>query len=93
MKTLTLPLKRCYFEAIRDGKKPFEFRLRTKYWQKRLVGVHYDFVEFTDGYPPKSDTSRRIIAPYRGYHETTVTHSEWGDMPQEVFAILTPCHP
>lgn len=30
--TLILPLKRQWFEQIRDGKKPFEFRLRNAYW-------------------------------------------------------------
>jgi len=81
MSTLILPLKRHWF------------RLRNAYWTKRLVGRHYDTVVFTLGYPPKSDTARRIEAPYRGYELTTVTSPEWGNVPQEVFAIFTPCHP
>lgn len=35
-RTLHLPLKREYFEAIRDGSKPEEFRLCTEHWRKRL---------------------------------------------------------
>ncbi len=93
MSTLILPLKRHWFEQIRDGKKPFEFRLRNAYWTKRLVGRHYDRVVFTLGYPAKSDTARRIEAPYRGYFLTTVTSPEWDNQSREVFAIYTPCHP
>lgn len=93
MKKLILPLKRKYFDQIQAGEKPFEFRLRNEYWTKRLVGVHYDSVVFTLGYPSKDDTSRRIEAPYKGYQLQTITHPEWDNEPQEVFAILTPCHP
>ena len=38
MTTLYLPLKREYFEAIRDGTKTEEFRLCTPHWAKRLEG-------------------------------------------------------
>ena len=38
MKTLHLPLKRCYFEQIRDGSKPEEYRLCTPFWHRRLEG-------------------------------------------------------
>lgn len=92
-RVLVLPLRRKWFEQIRDGKKPFEFRLKNEYWTKRLVGKSYDKVVFTLGYPPKGDTARRIEAPYRGYQETTVTSPEWNNEPREVFAIYTPCHP
>ena len=92
-KTLILPLRHKWFEQIRDGVKPFEFRLRNDYWTKKLVGKHYDTVVFTLGYPPKADASRRSEAPYRGYVETTVTSPEWDNQPREVFAIYTPCHP
>lgn len=93
MSTLILPLERQWFEQIRDGKKPFEFRLRNDYWTKRLVGRHYDTVVFTLGYPKKTDTDRRIVAPYRGYVLTTVVSPKWNNEPREVFAIYTPCHP
>jgi hypothetical protein len=96
MTTLILPLKRKWFDQIRAGTKPLEFRLKTDYWTKRLVGKSYDRVAFTLGYPKRNernDMERRIEAPYRGYVETTVVSEEWGNVPQEVFAILTPCHP
>lgn len=91
-RTLYLPLKRKWFDLIKSGKKPFEFRLRNDYWTKRLVGKHYDRVVFTMGYPPKDDTSRRIEMDYRGYIETTIKSPEWGNEPKDVFAIYTPCH-
>lgn len=36
MKTLTLPLKRKWFETIRDGVKLEEYREMSDYWKKRL---------------------------------------------------------
>lgn len=35
-KTLTLPLKAEYFNAIKSGEKVEEYRLCTPYWQRRL---------------------------------------------------------
>lgn len=87
MKTLTLPLKREYFEAIRDGSKSLEYRLYTKYWRTRLVKREYDQVVFTLGYPKKTDQSRRISRPWRGYTLEMITHKEFGEKPVLVFAI------
>lgn len=87
MSDLVLPVKRCYFEQMRDGVKPFEFRLRTSYWQKRLVGRSYDRVVVTLGYPSKDDCARRLVRPWLGYEEQTITHEHFGSEPVEVFAI------
>lgn len=84
---LYLPLKREYFEQIRDGQKSFEYRLCTRYWKTRLVGRHYSDVVLTMGYPPASDASRRLVRPYRGYHIETIAHPHFGPNPVEVFAI------
>lgn len=92
MKTLCLPLKRKWFEQIRDGVKPHEFRLRNDYWKKRLEGIHYDRVVFMLGYPAREDSSRRIEGPYLGYEIWHVASEEWDNDLREVFAILTPCH-
>ena len=89
MKTLVLPLKKKWFLAIREGRKPFEFRLRNQYWRSRLEGRHYDRVVFTLGYPRRDDHSRRIEVPYRGYEIQTVVSEEWANEPKEVFAIPT----
>ncbi|WP_346798093.1 hypothetical protein R5M92_04235 [Halomonas sp. Bachu 37] len=53
MATLTLPLKAEYFDAIKAGNKPEEFRLTTPYWRKRLEGRVYDRIELTKGYPKR----------------------------------------
>lgn len=87
MADLILPLKRAYFEQIRDGAKPEEFRLCTPYWRKRLEGRTFDRIVLTLGYPAANDTARRLVRPWRGYRETTITHSHFGDEPVRVFAI------
>lgn len=87
MADLVLPLKREYFEAIRDGAKPEEFRLANEYWRKRLVGRAYDSIVLTLGYPARGDAERRIVRPWRGYIEKTITHPHFGTEPVQVFAI------
>ncbi len=90
MTDLTLPLKGIYFDAIASGEKCEEYRLATPYWIKRLVGRHYKRVILTRGYPKRDDHSRRIIKPWRGYIERTITHPHFGPDPVKVFAILVP---
>lgn len=84
---LVLPLKRKWFEQIRQGIKPFEYRLKNDYWKKRLEGKHYNNVIFTLGYPHRDDETKRLKKPYLGYEIQTITHEEWGNEPQEVYAI------
>ena len=87
VKTLTLPLKREYFEQIRDGHKLEEYRLCTPHWRKRLEGQQYDRIVLTLGYPEKSDAARRIERPWRGFTNKTITHPHFGAEPVQVFAI------
>lgn len=87
MKTLTLPLKREYFEQIRDGHKLEEYRLCTPHWRKRLEGKQYDRIVLTLGYPAKADAARRIERPWRGFTIKTITHPHFGPDPVEVYAI------
>lgn len=84
---LVLSVKRIYFEQIRDGVKPDEYRLCTPYWKKRLEGREYDRVVITLGYPSKNDNERRLIRPWRGVVTRTITHQHFGDSPVQVFAI------
>lgn len=84
---LILPLKREYFEAIRDGSKPEEFRLVNAYWSRRLVARRYDRIILTLGYPAADDAERRLVRPWRGYAVKTITHPHFGPGPVEVFAI------
>lgn len=86
-KRLTLAVKSEYFDAIRDGTKLHEFRLVNDYWEKRLVGRHYDEIEITKGYPAKDDLLRRMLFPYKGYRIRTLTHKHFGDTKVRVFAL------
>lgn len=87
MSTLVLPLKREYFEQIRAGTKPEEYRLDNPYWRKRLEGRHYDSIELRLGYPKAADAARRIRLPWRGYTMKTIQHPHFGLEPVRVFAI------
>ena len=93
MSTLHLPMKGEYFDQIKAGTKPDEFRLANDYWRKRLVGRTYDLIELTRGYPKRGDAERRLVLPYRGYRLTTITHPHFGDQPVEVFAINVQAQP
>lgn len=87
MSDLVLPLKREYFEAIRDGSKTEEYRLVTPYWVRRLAGHAYDRIVLTLGYPARGDHARRIVRPWRGYTIKTITHPHFGPEPVQVYAI------
>lgn len=87
MRTLHLPLKREYFEAIRDGQKEEEFRLCTPFWRKRLEGQKFDQIVLMLGYPARGDLARHLVLPWRGYTIKTLTHPHFGPDPVEVFAI------
>lgn len=84
---LVLPLKSEYFDAIRDGSKLEEFRLRTDYWRKRLEGRTFDAIELTKGYPKAGDNERRMVRKWIGYRTTTITHPHFGSEPVHVYAI------
>ncbi len=88
MSALILPVKRIYFEQMRDGTKKFEYRLMTEYWHKRLINREYSTVVITMGYPKHDDSERRLVYPYRGYEIQEITHEHFGADPVEVFAIL-----
>jgi hypothetical protein len=85
--TLILPLNAEYFDAIRAGSKPEEYRLVTPYWRKRLEGRTYARVVLTKGYPKAGDMTRREVRQWRGYAIKTITHKHFGPKPVEVFAI------
>lgn len=87
MSDLVLALKAEYFDAIRDGEKLEEFRLRTPYWRRRLEGRAFQRVVLTKGYPASTDTTRRLVREWRGYRLTSITHPHFGRAPVEVFAI------
>lgn len=87
MTALVLPLKAEYFNAIKAGTKPEEFRLRNAYWRRRLEGREFDGIVLTLGYPKRGDTERRLVLPWRGLRVTTIQHPLFGAEPVEVYAI------
>ncbi len=87
MKTLTLPLKSEYFDAIVSGDKVEEYRLVTPYWTKRLVNREYDQITLTKGYPKRDDMSRRHTVPWRGFRVKRINHPHFGSDDVEVFCI------
>lgn len=102
MTDLILPLKREYFEAIRDGSKTEEYRLCNAYWGKRLHGMTpdgktlfvrtFDRIVLMHGYPARDNHARRLVLPWRGYTVKTITHPHFGPDPVEVYAIKVARH-
>lgn len=94
MKVLILNLNSEYFDEIKKGVKPFEYREYKHYWIKRLA-KHYDLVSFRLGYPKTNsekeviDKSKVIDRPYQGYELQTIVHKQFGNKPVKVFAIRT----
>jgi ASC-1-like (ASCH) protein len=86
MADLHLNLKGEYFDQIKAGTKLFEFRSFDK-WSKRLEGKTFDRIFIKRGYPKRTDASKIIERPWRGYEQQTITHSHFGSEPVEVFAI------
>lgn len=87
MKTLTIPLKKKYFDAIKSGEKKFEYRLMIPFWRRRLENRHYTKIVLTCGYPKRNDKTRRITRLWRGYKRVIIQHDEFGPNEVEVFAI------
>jgi hypothetical protein len=87
LRILTLHVKAEYFHAIRDRRKPWEYRLDTAHWQRRLLGRTFDAVEVALGYPARGDASRRVRRVWQGLAHQTLTHPHFGDAPVAVLAI------
>lgn len=87
MSTLTLPLRGEYFDAIKAGDKTEEYRLCTEFWEKRIEEKRIDQIVLTRGYPKRTDQSRRMVLPWRGYEIKEITHPHFGPNPVRVYAI------
>jgi len=84
---LLLRLKSKWWDEIASGRKTVELRLRTEYWQKRLVDKKYDEIQIWKGYPPGTETEKLLRRKFSGVVETSITHEEFGPDPVEVFEI------
>lgn len=58
MKTLTLTLKRQFFNQIAAGTKKLEYRDIKPYWTQRLEGKVFDEIVFRNGYSKNAPTMR-----------------------------------
>ena len=87
MKTLTLNLKREYFEQIKSGIKTEEYRLCTPYWQKRLKGKTFDKIIIKLGYPKNSEIEKILEFKYLGYEIKTIKHKLFGNNLVKVYAL------
>jgi hypothetical protein len=84
---LHLPVKGEYFDKIKDGSKPEEFRLCTPYWRRRIDGKVFAGIWLTRGYPSIKERDRWLTRPWRGYEVKVITHPHFGPKPVEVYAI------
>lgn len=87
MRILRLPVKKKYFEQIRDGTKKEEYRECKSFWEKRLLNKEFDQVHITLGYPKKGDLSRVLKFPWAGFQVKEISHPEFGSGKIKVFAI------
>lgn len=98
MKTLTLSLKRKWFDMIKAGVKKEEYRAITPYWIKRLLEnpedkerakfKSFDRLVFTLGYPKADDRERRL--EFTGVNITICTgNKEWGAAPATPYFVIT----
>lgn len=87
MADLHLNLKGEYFDQIKAGSKLYEFRAY-KTWANRLEDKTFDRIFIKRGYPKRTDISKVIERPWRGYELQTIKHPHFGSEPVVVFAIL-----
>ena len=97
MNTLTLSLKRQWFEKIKSGEKKEEYRENSEYWQRRLYRSmdannaefkHFDRLVFTLGYPKAGDKERRLVFKNPRIRIGT-GRQEWGAEPGKQYFVIT----
>lgn len=87
--TLTLSLKRKWFDMIASGEKKEEYREIKSFWLLRLTPFNrYDAVTFTLGYPPADDMSRRMTFRIKDIH-IGYGKTEWGAAPDTQYFVIT----
>lgn len=85
MKTLTLPLKKQWFDLIKAGIKKEEYRETSAYWTSRLLK---DCLVLTLGYPKADDTERRLEFKNPKIRIGT-GRPEWGAEPGKLYFVIT----
>ena len=102
MKTITLSLKKQWFDMVKAGDKKEEYREIKPYWKTRLRNIvfktdfsrvyegfrRYDRIVFTLGYPKADDTDRRLV--YKNPKIRIGTgRAEWGAEYGKNYFIIT----
>lgn len=100
MRTLTLSLKKQWFDMIKSGEKKEEYREVNRYWIARLVAAmvpftgtvlsftDFDRIVFTLGYPKAGDTERRLT--FKNPRISIGTgRPEWGAVPGKNYFVIT----
>lgn len=89
MTALYLPIKGVYFDQIKTGAKPEEYRLVTQYWMERIIGRRFDRIVLTSGYPKGGgvEGETRLTRKWNGWKIKSITHPHFGPDPVRVFAI------
>jgi hypothetical protein len=85
--TITLHVRKEYFNQILSGEKTFEFRKVSDYWTNRLSTGLLKHIVIMCGYPRNEELDKMIFLPWRGYKLTQITHKEFGNDPIIVYAI------
>ena len=102
MKTLTLPLKKKWFDMIKSVEKKEEYREIKPYYEKRFLeplssrlfrkgetGVKsFDTLVFTLGYPKADDAERRLEFKNPKIRIGT-GRPEWGAEPGKQYFVIT----
>lgn len=87
-RTLTLTIKRKWFDMIKSGEKKEEYRERKLYWHNRLWQdgklKEFDRVLFINGYRPESE---RLLVECTGIG-LGVGHPDWGAVEGETYYII-----
>ena len=83
MKILHLTLKKKWFDMILSGEKSEEYREIKPYWEKRLLPVRYDVIEFRNGYGSKRPA---FIIQYNNI-KIGVGKEKWGAPRKQVFIL------
>jgi hypothetical protein len=85
---LILHVKKKWFDKIKSGEKDYEYRVRSEYWTKRLLGREYDKIAIVLGYPNfEREPEKVIFFPWNGFVERRIIHDEFGDEYIDVYAI------
>jgi len=85
---LTLRLTTGWWQQIQQRQKSAELRINSPFYRRLLIGREYDEIHLWLGYPPKTDTSKRMRFAWRGVVDLPqVIHPHFGPAPVDLLSI------